>query len=128
MPVPALERGRYRLEVDDGDSPPLRATGVSLYGPQLFLLFRPASALPHFLFHGHPAARPPVYDLGRILPDADAVSALPASLGPEKDNPDFVGEKAQAALPERQPWLVRVAAILVAILLGAIAWRALKNN
>lgn len=128
MPVPALERGRYRLEVDDGDSPPLRATGVAVYGPQLFLLFRPASALPHFLFHGHPAARPPVYDLGRILPDVDVVSALPASLGAEMNNFDFAGEKAQTALPERYPWLVRIASILIAILLGTIAWRALKNS
>jgi hypothetical protein len=128
MPVPTLERGRYRLEIDDGDSPPLRATGVSLYGPQLFLLFRPASALPHFLFHGRPGARAPVYDLGRILPDADVAAALPASLGPEKENADFAGEKAQASQAGRHRRLVGAAAIVVALLLGSIAWRALKNS
>lgn len=128
MPVPALERGRYRLEIDDGDSPPLRAAGVSLRGPQQFLLFRPASALPHYLFHGRPGARTPVYDLGRILPDADVAAALPASLGPEKANAGFAGEKAQASPAERHRWLVRAASILVALLLGSIAWRALKNS
>jgi hypothetical protein len=127
MPVTALERGRYRLEVDEADSPPLRPFGVSLSGPQTFLVFRPVSSLPHFLFHGQPAAGAPAYDLGRILPDAEVSNALHASLGPEQPNRDFAGDPARKALPDRYPWLVRGAAVLVALLLGGIAWRALKT-
>jgi hypothetical protein len=127
MDVSPLERGRYRLEVEEGDSPSLRPTGVSISGPQMSLVFHPTSTQPHFLFHGQPAAKAPVYDLERILPDADIVSALPASLGPEMSNTDFAGENARKALPDRYPWIVRGAAILVALLLGSIAWRALKK-
>ncbi len=127
MAVSPLERGRYRLEVEEGDSPPLRPTGVSMSGPQMSLVFRPASTQAHFLFHGQPGAKAPVYDLERILSDADIVSALPASLGPEMSNADFAGENARKALPDRYPWIVRGAAILVALLLGSIAWRALKK-
>jgi hypothetical protein len=80
-------RGASVLEIQDGDSPPLRNLSVRVSGPSQRLLF-PATGEPLVLYYGNPATRAPVYDLeglrSRLVQSADVGVAL---LGPEAQNP-----------------------------------------
>lgn len=82
--------GRLVLEVEDGDSPPLRQVSVRVGGPVTRLVFpRPAAA--PTLYYGNPATRAPLYDLSG-LQARRAVETAPglAGLGPEAENPVYV--------------------------------------
>jgi hypothetical protein len=81
--------GSRVLEVDDGDSPPLKNLRVTLVSTATSLLF-PAVAAPVRLYYGNPATRAPVYDLaGLKIRIALSPRFAAAALGPEVANPRF---------------------------------------
>ena len=68
-------RGRaFRLEIDNGDNPPLKLDSLRFFGPRHVLRFPAGRPQPCRLYSGNPGARPPVYDLASF--------AGYASLGP----------------------------------------------
>lgn len=95
--------GALTLEIEDGDSPPLRAPRLTLSGTAARLLFMINSALPAaaaasaepapqvlVLYYGNPATRGPSYDL-ELLRDALSRhgSFAAAAAGPEEKNPRY---------------------------------------
>ncbi len=82
--------GRLVLEIEDGDSPPLRQLSARVGGPVTRLLFpRPAAA--PTVYYGNPATRAPLYDLAGLQARLAVEAApAPAGLGPEVENPGYV--------------------------------------
>lgn len=83
------EGGTLVLEVDDGDSPPLRGLRVRVAGAVARLLFAGAAS-PLTLYYGNEVTREPRYDL-QPLRDRLALSGEleVARLGPETENPHY---------------------------------------
>ncbi|HEX6738063.1 MAG TPA: DUF3999 family protein, partial [Vicinamibacteria bacterium] len=81
------EAGALVLEVDDGDSPPLRGLRAEVSGAAARLLFAAAPG-PLTLYYGNDVTRAPRYDL-EPLRDRLALSGelATARLGPEAENP-----------------------------------------
>ncbi len=82
--------GRLVLELEDGDSPPLRQPAARVGGPVTRLVFpRPAAA--PTLYYGNATTRPPLYDLAGLEARlAVETTSAPAGLGPEAENPSYV--------------------------------------
>jgi hypothetical protein len=109
------EGGTLVLEVEDGDSPPLRGLRVRVGGTVARHLFvSPAS--PVTLYYGNEVTRAPRYDL-QPLRDRLALSGelQDARLGPEVENPRY---RKAAPLPFTAP---RGASV------EASAWRSLRR-
>jgi hypothetical protein len=80
-------RGELRLEIDDGDSPPLRALRARVSGTSERLLF-PAAARPVALYYGNERTRAPLYDLDALRGRLGFAPAFAgARLGDEAPNP-----------------------------------------
>lgn len=87
LDVQRPERGELLLEIDDGDSPPLRVLRARVSGTSERLLF-PAAAGAVALYYGNDRTRAPLYDLEALrgrLGFAPAFAA--ARLGDEQPNP-----------------------------------------
>jgi hypothetical protein len=83
----AAGRGALLLEIDDGDSPPLRAASAVVSGTQRRLLFAAAPGR-WTLYYGNGATRAPLYDLSALAASlAFAPQPAPARLGDENLNP-----------------------------------------
>jgi hypothetical protein len=81
--------GSRVIEVDNGDSPPLKNLRVTLVSTATSLLF-PTVAAPARLYYGNPATRAPVYDLAGLKTRiALSPRFAAATLGPEVANPRF---------------------------------------
>ena len=94
-------RGGLIVEVEDGDSPPLRNPRVVLSGPQTELIAAPATAAAA-LYYGNPVARRMVYDLERLRSALSVAEGLPATtLGEEVENPRFRAPVPLTFLPSR---------------------------
>ena len=78
--------GELFLEVDNGDSPPLRNPRVVVSGTAVRLVF-PAAAGALVLYYGNEATRPPLYDLDGLKTQIRFASGLgSATLGEEAEN------------------------------------------
>ncbi len=120
IPVSGAGQRWLRVEVEDGDAPPLEIAGARVEWLAQQIVFRAGAAGPHALYVGDPEARAPAYDLAAVLrrtPDAP-VSA--AALAPFGENP------RHAARPKAEPFTERhrgaIAAGLLAVLAGLALW------
>ena len=98
LPVAPPPAGELILEVEDGDSPPLRALRGHVVGATASLVF-PAVARRLTLYYGNPVTRAPLYDIDALrtrlaLARSDGLAA--ATLGPQAVNAAF---KRPAPLP-----------------------------
>jgi predicted amidohydrolase YtcJ len=120
MPLSPARGDRLRVEIDDGDSPPLEETSFEALVRQPSIVFSlpavagagagtPPLAVLRF---GGGRAHPPRYDLAGLLPPAvgvvagaraeaearlfDEATVRPARLGPLRDNPAYDGAPALA--------------------------------
>lgn len=115
LPVPsAASGGELVLEVDDGDSPPLKRPRVTVSGAAVRLLFA-AGPGPLTLYYGNEVTRAPLYDLGPLRARLALSAPAPVALGPEVENARF---RKAAPLPFAPP---RGAALEVH------RWRALRK-
>ena len=81
--------GGLYLEIDNGDSPPLRNLRVRLLGSRMRLVF-PATPEALTLYYGNDATRAPSYDLESLRPRlTQIIGTAASSLGPEEGNPAF---------------------------------------
>jgi hypothetical protein len=116
-PVEPRGSGALLLEIEDGDSPPLRNPRAIVSGAMRRLLFTTAGSSGALtLYNGNDVTRPPVYDLeslkGRIALEAALGSA---ALGAEEDNPLYM----------RPPPLPAVGTQGAALQVGA--WRRVRT-
>ena len=78
--------GERILEVEDGDSPPLRRPRLEVSAVERRLLF--AAEAPLTLYYGNDATHPPHYDLAPLRERLEASASLvQAQLGAEEANP-----------------------------------------
>jgi hypothetical protein len=89
LDINGRQHGDLILEVQDGDSPPLRKIRGVVSSPATRLLF-PVFSGSLTLYYGNDATRAPIYDIeglkGRLGANA---SFVPASIGAEADNPRY---------------------------------------
>jgi len=111
IPLAPARGDRLRVEIDDGDSPPLDEPAFEALVRQPSIVFS-APAGTAVLRFGGGRAHPPRYDLAGLLPPAagvvtgdraeaearlfDPATVRNASLGPLRDNPDYDGAPALA--------------------------------
>jgi hypothetical protein len=80
------EGGERTLEVEDGDSPPLRRPRLEIAGAERRLLF--AAEAPLTLYYGNDATHAPHYDLAALRERLESSASLAsARLGVEEANP-----------------------------------------
>ena len=124
--------GRYvRLEVENGDDPPLTGVGLTVYGRPRYVFFPFEAGRRYRVFYGNPQARSPDYDFARLFEHADRAAAVEARLGPPVANPRFIAtrEAGEPAPWVRQnQWVLYVALAVAVVVLGFVAVRALRRG
>ena len=120
----------YRVLIDDGDDPPLRARSASADYLAEEIVFRADSAGPQHLYLGAAPLTPPSYDLAAVLSRGGAPSLAAATLGPIELNPLFGRSTVEAPRPFSERHGLLLGVILAAIVLGLGAWtvRLLKGS
>jgi Protein of unknown function (DUF3999)/F5/8 type C domain len=89
LAVQAAQGGDLVLEIQDGDSPPLREPRVMLSGPSVRLVFPRPTGLAA-LYYDNDRTRPPLYDLAGLQWRLQVAAGFAsATLGPEAENPRF---------------------------------------
>lgn len=112
---------RYlRVEVRDGDAPPLAVDGVRLEWRAQEIVLRAEAAGPHRLYVGDREARAPAYDLPAVLRRSPDTAAGRVSLGPLAANPRHAEAARPAPFTERHR--AALGAVLVLLLAGLAAW------
>jgi hypothetical protein len=92
-------QGALILEIQDGDSPPLRGVRGVARGAATRLLFPVVDGAPLTFYYGNGATRAPVYDLELLKERLSAAVVRLAELGPEAGNPRFQAAPPLAFVP-----------------------------
>jgi hypothetical protein len=113
--LPGLRCKNYKLEIENGDDPALRISGVHPEMLERRLYFNPRGATDLKLYYGDEKRDAPVYDYAKLfdVPAENEVSQ--ASLQPDVANPAFTGR------PDDRPWTERHPAVLWVAMIAAIA-------
>jgi len=129
-PIPVGAHHRYiRIEVDNGDDPPLRGIEVSAWSRSRALLVEGGHPFPYTVYYGNPSANAPDYDFARLPASALRIErAVPGHLGSEHDNPAFEPPPDTRSFTERNPEVVTAALVLAALALGAVGLLALRKR
>jgi hypothetical protein len=104
---------RYlQLRIFNGDNPPLKLDGVSMYRRDTSLVFQAQSGQVYTLIGGNPKAREANYDLAKSIQGIDDLTLSLVSLGP----PSAIPHKEQIL-----PWTERHSTLLWIVLGLAVA-------
>ena len=116
----------WTVTIDNGDDAPLALTDVKLEMAERKLCFDAAAGAAYTLYFGDAALTAPRYDYATLFaPEADAVQA---TLGAEKQNPEYRTRPDGRAFTERHPGLLWVALLLVVVVLGVVAVRTAREG
>jgi hypothetical protein len=130
MDAPGADFGEmgsmWTVTVDNGDDVPLAITDVRLEMTERHLCFDAAAGAAYTLMYGDVALSAPRYDYATLFV-ADAHAAQ-ATLGPEKENPEYQARPDTRAFTEKHPALLWVALVAVVLVLGAVAVRTAKET
>lgn len=130
VPIPIAARYRYlRIEIENGDDPPLAGVRVEASsGPRALLLER-SSPGPLQVLYGNPSESPPDYDFGRLPIDGLALGAVhEGKLGPERSNRAFEPPPDTRSFSAKHPELIAAALALAALALGGVGLVALRSR
>ena len=118
---------RIRLRIRNLDDAPLDVRAARVIVPRERVLFEAQPGRVYWLTYGDERAPAPSFDLQRTIgdPSAWAAGARPGRLG----QPQRITGGPAAARPwtERYPALLWSGLVVVALLLGAVTWRALRE-
>lgn len=118
---------RIRLRIRNLDDAPLDVRAARVIVPRERVLFEAQPGRVYWLTYGDERAPAPSFDLQRTMgdPAAWAAGARPGRLG----QPQRITGGPAAARPwtERHPALLWTGLVVVALLLGALTWRALRE-
>jgi len=123
-----LQRGaKVEVTVQNGDDQPLPIAAVRLEMRRRDLCFdaSAATADPLNLYYGDDRLQAPVYDYARLF--SASRNTLPATLGPEQQNPSYQPPADTRSFTDRHPQVLWIALIVVICALGGVAVRASKN-
>ncbi len=118
--------GRYiKLEIDNGNSPPLNIGQIQVVGnvPRLLADLKQGS---YILWYGSSNASTPSYDLASFAQLIDKKNLPSVKLGLENKNEAY--KAPQQAWTERNRWLLNVTIIIAVLLLGAIIVRNMTTE
>jgi hypothetical protein len=127
--VEATGRARgLRLRVRNRDDRPLRVRAVTVRVPVERLMFEAPEPGTYRLTYGSADRQAPVYDLTRTAGDLGTWgrAARPAALGPVLRLAG--GSEAAPPWTERHPALLWAGLVVVVVCLGALTWRALRQE
>ena len=129
-PIPIGAHHRYiRVEIDNGDDPPLHEIKVSMWSRSRVLLLEGGHPPPYTAYYGSPRAIAPSYDFARLPTSAIGVErAVPGRLGPEHENPTFEPPPDTRSFAARNQGLVTGALALAALALGGVGLLALRKR
>ncbi|HEX6665817.1 MAG TPA: hypothetical protein VF081_04420 [Solirubrobacterales bacterium] len=129
-PIPIGARHRYiRIEIDNGDDPPLHDIEVSAWSHPRALLLEGGHPLPYTAYYGSPLANAPSYDLARLPADALGLErVVRGQLGPEHENTAFEPPPDTRSFAARNPELVTGSLALAALAVGAVGLLALRKR
>jgi hypothetical protein len=107
----AIRCKTYRLEIANGDDPPLKVTAVKPQSVERRIYWKNDAAAPK-LYYGDKKAEAPQYDFARFFDEpADPVRS---ELGPEITNTEY------AARPDERPWSERYPQVMWAVMIIAV--------
>lgn len=118
---PERRAARYRMIIENGDSPPLRVVGFRAKGPAYRLVFLAAPSADYRLFYGSESAERPEYDTAPLRTLLDRhYRPIEATLGSEERNPAF-GSRSDGGIRAvlSNPFVLGG---LIALLLILLAW------
>ncbi len=129
-PISIGAHHRYiRIEIDNGDDPPLHGIEVLAWSRSHALLLEGGHPPPYAVYYGSPHANAPSYDFARLPTSAlGAERAMRGRLGPERENPAFEPPSDTRSFTARNPGLVTGALALAALALGAVGLLALRRQ
>ena len=116
----------WRVIVRNGDDPPL-PIHPALQTVERRLYFDPKGATSMKVYYGDPKVEAPVYEYDKLFREAEATSAVAATLGAEMPNVQAAPRPDVRPWTERHKWVLWSAMIVAILGLGAIALRGLKK-
>jgi hypothetical protein len=123
---------RYvRIEVDNGDNPPIENLRVKIdsLGSRLyFALDDQVRGRTLTLYYGNDRARRPTYDFQQVFARYDQDKAARGELGQQQANPAYAPPPDTRHWTEKHPWVLYVAMILAVAVLGGIAVRVFRST
>lgn len=111
---------RYRLKIQNNDSPPLKITGIAVEGDCYEALFFADAAATYALYYGAKDVAAPNYDIAAVIDGARSGNAGIFRLGGRENNPLFK-TGAAVRLPSGKVFLVTAVLAAVAVLFWLIA-------
>jgi hypothetical protein len=128
--VPVRARARYlRVEIANGDDPPLGGLAVTALADPRTLLVAPGFAPPYRLLYGDPALRAPSYDFAAVPPaELGLPLARAGRLGAETRNPEYEPPADTRSFARRHPEVVQAALALAAIAVAGAGFVALRKR
>jgi hypothetical protein len=128
--IPVGARSRYlRVEIANGDDPPLAGLRVSALAEPRTLLLAPGFRPPYRLLYGDPALRAPRYDFAAVPPaELDLRRARVGRLAAEARNPTFEPPEDTRSFAARHPVVVQGALALAAIAVAGAGLVALRRR
>ena len=109
---------RYRLTIQNLDSPPLDIVGIDAKADVHEALFLGKPTAAYRVLYGGQNIEPPRYDIAEVLATARNVDANACTVGPQEPNPLFRPRRAGRLLSGRT--FLAVAVILMLCVLGWI--------
>jgi hypothetical protein len=117
----------YRLEIANGDNPPLHISAVKPMMLERRIYFEPKDEIAFKLYYGDEKTNAPQYDYARFFEPADAARSSQAQLQAAAQNPGFTPWPDTRPWSERNKGLLWVAMIAAVGLLGAWALKGFKS-
>lgn len=115
--LPRVHRGRrYRVTIENLDSPSLAIDGIDAEGPVMELVFLPSSEEECYLFYGGDA-HPGRYDLADILARSGPRQCIEFALDWEEPNPDYSPLRAAGRPAGRY-----VLGVAIVVAMGTLVW------
>jgi hypothetical protein len=127
IPVSGNASRYLRVDIDNGNDPPLQVTSMTATRGIRTLMYRAVPGMSYRLYLGNPKAAPPSYDLANYVDALRRQGTVAATLGPIAANPLAASSRpaAPSAL-ERTRLLVWLAIIAVAAVLLSLIRRQLR--
>jgi hypothetical protein len=129
-PIAVGAHHRYiRIEIENGDDPPLRDIKVLARSRSRALLVEGGHPRPYAVYYGEPRASAPSYDFARIPAGMHAVGrSMRGRLGSERENAVFEPLPDKRSFAARNPGLITAALAFAALALGAVGLLALRRR
>ncbi len=129
-PISIGAHHRYiRIEVDNGDDPPLRGINVSAWSRSRALLLEGGHPPPYTAYYGSSHASAPSYDFARLPTGTLGVErAVLGRLRSERENPAFEPPPDRRSFGVRNPGIVTGALALAALAVAAVGLLALRRR